>query len=165
MFVVVNFDALAQSSDFQIERREVAFLCWMQDSNQGLWNRISSRLNTHWQTYWAIEDEVKNWNSIARPYDQRAFSLCYPTAGWLSHQALALYIFFLNSMLWHRQAIFKPIEFAWKQYDCVLIRWWQIPNSNWKKQYNWLLEWRSHVLRRVGRKVKWWDLPQSEKQI
>ena len=33
MFVVVNFDALAQASDIWIERRQVVFLCWMQDSN------------------------------------------------------------------------------------------------------------------------------------
>ena len=33
MFVVVNFDALAQGSDIRIERRQVVFLCWMQDSN------------------------------------------------------------------------------------------------------------------------------------
>ena len=33
MFVVVNFDALAQASDIQIERRQVVFLCWKQDSN------------------------------------------------------------------------------------------------------------------------------------
>ena len=33
MFVVVNFDALAQASDIRIERRQVVFLCWMQDSN------------------------------------------------------------------------------------------------------------------------------------
>ena len=32
MFVVVNFDVLAQASDFRIERRQVVFL-WMQDSN------------------------------------------------------------------------------------------------------------------------------------
>ena len=51
MFVVVNFDALAQASDFQIERRQVVFLCWMQDLNQGLWNRISSRLNARGQKH------------------------------------------------------------------------------------------------------------------
>ena len=33
MFVVVNFDALAQASDIRIERIKVVFLCWMQDSN------------------------------------------------------------------------------------------------------------------------------------
>ena len=46
----------------------------MQDLNQGLWNRISSRLNARWQTDWAIEDQTKNLNSTARPYDERAFS-------------------------------------------------------------------------------------------
>ena len=35
IFVVVNFDALAQASDIQIERRQVMFLCWMQDLNPG----------------------------------------------------------------------------------------------------------------------------------
>ena len=33
MFVVVNFDALAQANDIRIERRQVVFLCWRQDSN------------------------------------------------------------------------------------------------------------------------------------
>ena len=33
MFVVVNFDALAQASDIRIARRQVVFLCWRQDSN------------------------------------------------------------------------------------------------------------------------------------
>ena len=35
MFVVVNFDYLSQASDFPIERRQVVFLCWIQDSNPG----------------------------------------------------------------------------------------------------------------------------------
>ena len=87
VFVVVNFDTLAQASDFRIERRQVAFLYWMQDSNQGLWNWISSRLNARWQTDWAIEDQTKNLNPIARPYDQRSFSPLDPTAGWLLHMA------------------------------------------------------------------------------
>ena len=33
MFVVVNFDALAQASDIRIERRQFAFFCWRQNSN------------------------------------------------------------------------------------------------------------------------------------
>ena len=33
VFVVVNFDALAQASDIRIEKRQVVFLCWKQDSN------------------------------------------------------------------------------------------------------------------------------------
>ena len=63
---------------------------------QGLWNRISSRLNASWQSDWAIEDQAKNLNSIAGPYDQRAFSPFNPTAGGLSHLALAIYMFVVN---------------------------------------------------------------------
>ena len=85
MFVVVNFDALAQARDFRIERRQVVFLHWMQYSNQGLWNRISCRLNANWQTDWAIQDQAKNLNSIAHPYDHREFVPLVPTAGWLSN--------------------------------------------------------------------------------
>ena len=33
---VVNFDGLAQASDFRIERRQVVFLFWLQDSNPGV---------------------------------------------------------------------------------------------------------------------------------
>ena len=49
IFVVVNFDALAQASDFRIERRQVVFLCWKQYSNpEGIWYPIFSRLNACW---------------------------------------------------------------------------------------------------------------------
>ena len=34
MFVVVDFDALAQASDFRIERRQVVFLYWMQEKSR-----------------------------------------------------------------------------------------------------------------------------------
>ena len=36
----------------------------MQDCNQGLWNRIASKLNAPWQTDWAIQDQARNLNSI-----------------------------------------------------------------------------------------------------
>ena len=49
-------------------------------THQGLRHQIASRLNAHWQTDWAIEDQAKNLNSTARPYDQRAFSPLDPTA-------------------------------------------------------------------------------------
>ena len=86
IFVVVNVDALAQASDFRIERRQVVFLCWMQDSKLGsLRHQFDSKLNAHSQTDWAIEDQAKNLNSTARPRDF--------TADWLSHLALAIYTF------------------------------------------------------------------------
>ena len=49
-------------------------------THQGLRHQIASRLNAHWQTDWAIEDQAKNLNSTARPYDQRAFSPLDPTS-------------------------------------------------------------------------------------
>ena len=56
-------------------------------------HQFASRLNARWQTNWAIEDQAKNLNSTARPYDQRAFSPLGPTVSWLSHLALAIYMF------------------------------------------------------------------------
>ena len=56
----------------------------------------------------AIEDQAKNLNSTARPYDQRTFSPLDPTAIWLSHLALAIYMFvFVNFDALARQAIFE----------------------------------------------------------
>ena len=57
---VVNFDALAQASNFRIKRRHIVFHCWMQDSKLGsLRHQIASRLNAHSQTDWAIENQSK----------------------------------------------------------------------------------------------------------
>ena len=71
----------------------------MQDSNQGLWKRISSRLNARWQTDWYIKDQAKNLDTIANPYDQRAFSPLDPITGWLVHLALAIYTFPTSQIL------------------------------------------------------------------
>ena len=107
--VVVNFDALAQASDIRIWRRQVVFLCWKQDSYLEVPRHLTAnRLNAHSQTHWAIEDQAKNLNSTARPYDEWAFSPLDLSAVWFSHLALALYmLLLLISMLWHRQAIFE----------------------------------------------------------
>ena len=93
MFVVVNFDALAQASDIQIEGRQIVFLCSMQDLNPVPRHQLASRLNARWQTDWAIEDQAKSLNSTARAYDQWAFIPLGPTVSWLSHLALAIYMF------------------------------------------------------------------------
>ena len=94
MFVIVNFDALVQANDIRIKRRQVVFLCWIQDSSMGsLRHLITSRLNAHSQTDWAIEDQAKNLNSTARLYDGWAFSPLDFTAVWLLHLALAIYMF------------------------------------------------------------------------
>ena len=60
---------------------------------QGLRHLFASRLNARWQTDWALEDQAKNLNSTARPYDQQALSPLDLSASWLSHLALAIYIF------------------------------------------------------------------------
>ena len=93
IFVVVNFDALAEASDIQIERRKVVFLCWMQDLNPGPQtpNRQQTECSlTNRLSYWGSS---KNLNSTARPYDKRAFSPLDPIVSWISHLALAIYIF------------------------------------------------------------------------
>ena len=104
---VVNFDALAQASDFWFERRQVAFLCWMQDSNpDGLWNPISSRMNACWQTDWAIEDQAKTWTRQPVPmiskHSAHLTPLPFGIRTWLWRYTYLLLI----SMLWLRQAIF-----------------------------------------------------------
>ena len=45
-------------------------------------HQFASKLNARWQTDWAIENQAKNFNSTARPYDQRAFSPLGPTVSW-----------------------------------------------------------------------------------
>ena len=108
IFVVVNFDALAQASDIQIERRQVVFLCWMQDLNPGPQTPNRQQTECSLINQLSYPGSSKNLNSTARPYDQRAFSPLEPTVSWLSHLALRYtYLFWLISMLWHMQAIFK----------------------------------------------------------
>ena len=65
----------------------------MQDSNLGsLRHQIASKLNAHSQTDRAIEDQAESMNSIARSYDERAFSQHDFTGGWFSDLALAKYM-------------------------------------------------------------------------
>ena len=94
---------------FRIERRQVVFLCWMQDSNpEGLWNPIFSRLNACWQTDWAIEDQAKTWTRQPVPmiskHSARLTPLPFGIRTWLWRYT---YLLLLISMLWHRQAIFE----------------------------------------------------------
>ena len=107
-FIVVNFDALAQARDFQIERRQVVFLYWIQDLNQGLCNRISNRLNARWQTDWAIEDQAKTWTQqpVLMISEHSAHSTLLPFGfrTWLWWYTCLL---LLILMLWHGQAIFN----------------------------------------------------------
>ena len=129
IFVVVNFDALSQASDIQIEGRQVVFLCWMQDLNPGPRHQICSRLNAHWQTDWAIENQAKNLNSTARPYDQRAFSPLGPTVSWLSHLALAMYIFVVVNF----DALAQASDIQIERRQVVFLCWMQDLNPGPQK--------------------------------
>ena len=93
-------------------------------THQGLRHQIASRLNAHWQTDWAIEDQVKNLNSTALPYDQRAFSPLDPTAVWHSHLDLAICMFVVVNFDTVAQASDIRIE----RRQVVFLCWEQ--NSN-----------------------------------
>ena len=75
IFVVVNFDALAQASDIQIERRQVVFLCWMQDLNPGSQtpNRqqtecsLTNRLSYQGSSYKLELDSPSLWSASTQP--------------------------------------------------------------------------------------------------
>ena len=102
-YFFVDFDALAQASDIQIERRQVVFLCWMQDLNQGPRHQIASRLNARWLTEWAIEDQAKTWNPQPVPMISEHSAHLTPLSvnfrTWLWRYT---YLYMLISMLWHR---------------------------------------------------------------
>ena len=121
IYVVVNFDALAQASDIQIETRQLCSSAegriWTRDPRQ----QIDSRLNARWQTDWAIEDQAKNLNSTARPYDQWAFSPLDPTVSWLSHLALAIYI----SVVVNFDALAQASDIQIERRQVVFLCWMQ----------------------------------------
>ena len=117
MLLVVNFDALAQVSSFRIERRQIIFLRWMKDSNLGLWKRISSRLNAHWQTGWAIEDEANNieldspslWSSSIQPTWLYVF---VRLTGEFRH------LYWNNPLDWSKVRIYQTL---WKEVNISIV--------------------------------------------
>ena len=126
MFVVVNFDALAQASDIRIERRQVIFLCWIQDSNP------RSQTPTRLQTECPLTNRLsyrgssKNFNSTARPYDQQAFSPLDLTASWLSHLALAIYMFVVVNF----NALAQASDIRIKRRQVIFLCWMQDSNPS-----------------------------------
>ena len=71
-------------------------------------NPITSRLNAHSQTDWALGDQVKK---RSRSYDGWEFSPFNTTAGIGSPLARTIYIFVvLLLMLWHKKLISNPNE-------------------------------------------------------
>ena len=125
MFVVVDFDALAQASDTQIERRQVALLCWMQDSNPRSLTQIHQQtecLLTNWLSY---RGSSSNFDSTARPYDQQAFSPLDLTAKWISHLALAKYTFVVVNF----DALAQASDIRIERRQVVFLCWMQDSNT------------------------------------
>ena len=109
ILVVINFNALAQASNIRIERRQVVFLCWMQDSNprsqtpirQQTEYLLTNRLSYRGSSY-------KTWTRQPVPmiskHSVHSTSLPVGFRTWLWWYTCLL---LLISMLWHRQAIFE----------------------------------------------------------
>ena len=66
IFAVVNFDALAQASDIQIERRQIVFLCWKQDLNPGSQTPNRQQTECSLTNRLSYRGSTKNLNSTAR---------------------------------------------------------------------------------------------------
>ena len=91
---------------------------------QGLRHLFASRLNAHWQTDWAIEDQAENLNSTAHPYDQQAFSPLDLTASWLSHLALTIYMFVVVNF----EALAQASGIRMERRQVVFLCWMQDSN-------------------------------------
>ena len=92
---------------------------------QGLRHLFTSGLNACWQTDWAIEDQAKNLNSTACPYDQQALSPLDLTANWLSHLALAIYMFVVVNF----DALAQASDIRIERRQVVFLCWMQDSNT------------------------------------
>ena len=135
----VNCDALAQASEFRIERRQVVYLCWMQ--------------------YSKLEWSSKNLNSIACPFDERAFSPLDFTADWLSDLAVVIYTFVVVNFDGLAQASDFRIE--WRQV--VFLCWMQDSKREGLRHQtlaNWMFTHKPTGLSRIKQKFNspclWW---------
>ena len=134
---VVNFDALAQASDIRIERRQVVFLCWEQDSNP------SGSPDTKSPADWMPADKptelsrikLKTWTRQPVPMISEHSAHSTPLPFWHSHLALAIYIFVVNFdalaqasdiRIERRQVVFvRRAGLLWSQQD---FKWrWSVP--------------------------------------
>ena len=104
-------DKLSSSAEGRIRTQDLRYL-------------FTSRLNACWQTDWAIEDQAKNLNSTARPYDQQAFSPLDLIANWLSHLALAIYIFVVVNF----DALAQASDIRIERRQVVFLCWRQDSN-------------------------------------
>ena len=110
MFVVVNFDALTQASYIQIERRQVVFLCWEQDSNPS-----GSQTPNPQQTECPLTNRLSCRGSSYKTWTRQPVPMISEHSAHLTPQPFGIRtwlwrytcLLLLISMLWHRQAIFE----------------------------------------------------------
>ena len=121
MFVVVNFDALAQASDIRNEKRQVFFLCWMQDLNPRSQTSIRQQTECLLTNRLSYRGSSKNLNSTARPYDQQAFSPLDLTASCPSRLALAIYMFVVVNF----DALAQASDIRIERRQVVFLCWMQ----------------------------------------
>ena len=121
-FSYLHLDALSQALDFRIFRRHVIVLCWMQDSKLGI-----SEIPNRQQAEWAITNRLNyrglsiNLNSTACPFDEWAVYILDFTADWLSHLALAMYMF----VVVYIDALAQASDFRIKMRQVVFLCWMQ----------------------------------------
>ena len=109
MFVVVNFDALAQASNIRIEKRQVVFLSWEQDSNQS-----GSQITNCQQTECPLTNRLSYRGSSYTTWTRQPVPMISEHSAHLTPQPFGIRtwlwrytcLLLLISMLWHRQAIF-----------------------------------------------------------
>ena len=110
MFVVVNCDALAQASDFRIERKKVVFLCWMQGSNPE--GSLEPNLQ---QTECPLTNRLNYQGSSLKTWTRQPVPIISEHSAHSTHCRFGIRncfwrntcLLLLISMLWHRQAIFE----------------------------------------------------------
>ena len=125
MFVVFNFDDLAQASDIRIESRQVVFLCWEQDSNPS-----RSQTPNRQQTECLLTNRLSNWGSSYKTWTRQPVPMISEHSAHLTTQPFGnptwlwqyTCLFLLISMLWHRQAIFESKEDKLSSSDESRIR-------------------------------------------
>ena len=109
---------------FESKGDKLSFSAECRIRTQGLRHLFASRLNACWQTDWAIEDQAKNLNLTARPYDQQAFSPLDLTASLLSHLALAIYMFVVVNF----DALGQACDIRIERRQVVYLCWMQDSN-------------------------------------
>ena len=123
MYIVVNFNAVAQASNIWIGRRQVVFLCWMRDSVFG----------TESPADWMAADKptepskikLKTWTQQPVPMISEHSSHSTPLpVGFRTWLWQYTCFFLFISMLWHSQAIIesKAGELSSSVQCCSMIR-------------------------------------------